>query len=1224
MMHKKLILGLVTFAMAVAAYWVLSSADNYDPQSRGIGSTEAVRNFVTMPTTQSSRSVNEAGVTLSGGERTLARVYDDVTGRLKYQFEARTWEPVSEADFLLQDVLIQIFSPKGEITYISADRAQMTLARKAKNRFEPKRGWLRQNVKVVIDRTSAAWREANPELAARDAHPDELIHIDLQEATFDLDQAELHSDGPIVINSREAQMEDLEGLRLQWDQVDNRIDVLAFKRGGRMLLRRGGKIVDFGMPGAERDANRSDDAGGDVAEVPVDEAARFVAPRAQAMIPMTIDAVTAEEAAAEVRTEAGVVVANRPKSLSAPPSSNGGNGSAGPVPGETGGLRSPEALAADMEALQAEARAAKSPGAATQPTGDAVAKNLTGKRVHTYSAVFHHRVVVEQLDGGEIIGKLEADTLELNFDFGQKLKDLTRSSVGARPAEATTQPSDRPARLMPPSPTPFVAEETQLVLTWNGPLELRPLRVDPAEQTGQRFDAVATGRPVRVQSVQGTARCDQLVYRHERGQVWLSGSEEAPVQMAVNETRRLVGREVFFDQRRGLARVDGPGYMLDERRPESPAAPDEALGLKGAPEVGEGLAALTGKLGSDQKDRRVEIRWSRGVDIELGKRMVQRMNPTTGLMENKRKEFLQRAWFHGDAFVKQGEAEVTAQEVAATFGPPVSGEELADHIQHLNLSGAVKLTRDDDLISAERLDVEMTVTPQGRNVPRVVDGDGQVLIRQGQSEFRADRMHAVLQPKPPDQRKSEGDGASSFGSSDMGIETLEAYGKVFVADPEHNLKIRQAESLNCSMHVGNRLSKVLIVGQGADSYARLRYGELAIHGHRIEIDMDAEAVDVPGPGKTWMVSHRDFSGRKLKRPAPVKTTWTEKMQFRLAKNYGVFIGQVRSETQGFTLNSDKLTVRFGKVAPVREEQDGKQVDRFWLLGAITGDKAEVKPLEATMPGQERSRPVAIVAEGNAEALSSSFAPTATDGTPGRLLNRLRIAGDRIVADLLREQMSVPGAGSLLIEDYQIETKRSGVNLTAAGPRPDPLMSTMRDEGPSQTLVTWANAMDFFVDRNLVAFDKNVVMVHRSGQQMVLQDELAAALRVDTNAMKQLREGRKASLDCGYLLLEFMSGGSDKGQAGTAPMVRATDLQRLIAKHAVHLQEGTKSLMGAHLQYLHDTNEVRLEGTQNLEARIIDQEESSQRFNMWRGPLLIWNRQTNRVEAPGATIRASRD
>ena len=186
------------------------------------------------------------------------------------------------------------------------------------------------------------------------------------------------------------------------------------------------------------------------------------------------------------------------------------------------------------------------------------------------------------------------------------------------------------------------------------------------------------------------------------------------------------------------------------------------------------------------------------------------------------------------------------------------------------------------------------------------------------------------------------------------------------------------------------------------------------------------------------------------------------------------------------------------------------------------------------------------------------------------------------------------------------------------------MSAMGSEGPSQTAITWANSMDFFVDRSLIAFDQKVEMLHRSGQKMVMQEELAEAMQIDPDGLRHLGPGRQATLTCGYLLLEFLSGGGpDSRSVGTSPTVRATDLKRLIAKHAVNLQDGTKSLMGAHLQYLHASNEVRLEGSAALEARIIDQDEARQRFNMWRGPLLIWNRETNRIEAPEARIRTSR-
>ena len=1197
-MHKKILLAAITFLMAAAAYLLLSMGDQRIAAPPDGRDAEALRRFVTSPTTQGGQSITEAGVAFSPGEKTLARIYDDVSGRLKYQFEAKTWEPVSEADFRLQQLQIQIFSPRGEITTITADEAEVTLARRAKNRVEPKRGRMHGQVHVIIDRTTAEWREANPELADRDAHPEELTHIHLADAQFDLEQAELTTDGPLVVESVEATIDQVQGLKLQWNQADNRLDALRFTQGGRMTLHRGGRVIDFAMPGADRDVA--------VAEPLPEEASADASrvPQARAMQPMTVRAPTADEAAAEVRREGGLVAANQPRSLDPSPP-----GDATP---RKGVLRDPDSLAADVAALRAETRAAANPPADDE-AGVSMESVRGGKRIHTYSAVFQNRVVLEQKDGDRTIGRLEADRLEVNFDFGQRLKSLTRSrTVPASAPAALTE-----ARMTDP-PAAAGPDETKLVLTWDGPLEMKPMRVDPAAQTGHRFDAVAIGSPVKVESEQGNARCDRLVYRHERGQVWLEGTEAGPVELWISETRRLSGREVFFDQRRGLARVDGGGRMIDERGDPSK---DHPLGLTAGR-----MPRPEGERGSRHSREPVEIRWSQGVDLELGFFKISKTHPQTGEKLEKRREYLQRAWFHGDVRMTQGSSSLRGDEVAATFGPPTAEGQLADHIRHLNMTGDVRLVREDEQISAQRLDVQMILTEDQRNVPSVVDGAGRVVVRQGKAEFRAEQMHVVLgvEPDSRDPRKASGPG-SGLVASRVGIRALDASGDVYVSDPERNLRIRQAATLQCLMREGNQLVRATILGADPDRYARVRYGDVAIHGHRIDVDMDAEAVDVAGPGAAWMVTHKDFSGRKLKKPTPVKTTWEERMQFRLAKDYGLFLGRVRSTSQSFALACDKLTIRFGRTPPVREEEGGRLVDRFWLLGPISGDRAEIKPAAPRLPGEERSRPVYVVAEGHAEALHSNYLPAGADGSRGRLLSRLRLAGDRIVADLLREQMSIPGPGSLLIEDYQFDAEGRQRKISpAAQLSRDPLMSSVRGEGPSQTLVTWQNSMDFFVDRNLVAFDKGVTMIHRSGQEVVLQDELAVSMQLNINALREHRIGRKAELTCGYLLLEFVAGGlSGAEQEGSTLGVRATDLQRLIAKQAVHLQEGTKSLMGAHLQYLKDTEEVRLEGSDRLEARIIDQDEANQRFNMWKGPLLTWNRATNQIEAPGATIRASR-
>lgn len=1277
MTHKKVILGAITFALGVVAYLILSRGDRQSLPQEDAAPSEAVRRFVTRPTTQGVQTLQGGEIAFKPGDQTMARVYDDVTGRLKYQFEAKTWEPISETDFRIIEPLIQIFMPHGEITYIQSDEAELTLARKGGNNVEPKRGWLKGHVRVTIDRTTADWREANPQQADRFAHPDALVNIDMDETRFDLDRAELTSKGDVLVDSSEVRIEGVRGLTLQWDQLDNRIDVLRFDHGGRMLLRRGGRMVDFALPGGRNDEGRkSRRAGGEQnagppPSAPTDGASRQSgdedAPRAFAMRPMSVDAVKAETAAEQMRFEGGVVVANRPAALPGvalpgqgqPPATPPGQVQpAAAPPGQAqsepessrqtpSDARRPAAQPAGLEAPEKASTgstAATSQGSTPTDAADAILREralaMRRKRVQSYRAVFDNEVLVEQKDGPRTIGKLQADKLEINFDFGEKQRSLSRGPSQLARAERPNQPATTSPASRPTEESDLLAsleeDPTKLVLTWNGPLELRPLKIEASEQTGARFDVIATGRPVKVESEQGNARCDRLVYRNEQQQVWLAGTRARPVELAISKSRWLRGREVFFDQERGLARIDGAGEMADERLSSAKELPGQADAdqfggnpsgneQKGSNNAGGDVTAPSDRLAAAIQGKHrepVRIAWSRGVDLELGYRTVDRINPETGAREQKRREVLKRAWFHGDVSITRGKERLAADELAVTFGLPSPDGGLADYIQHLNMAGHVRLQRGDEDIAAGRLDAEMILTPQGRNVPRTVDADGGVRVRQVDREIRAERMRVVLGEVSKGSAPASGRDLEVLGDARLGIERLRAAGDVYVEDPSRNLKIRRTGTLECSFRQGNQLVRASIAGLAAGKPARVRYDDFAVHGDKIEIDLDRESIDVPGPGKAWMVTRQDFTGRKLQEPAPVKTTWQGEMQFRLARNYGVFTDQVHSESQTFALDCDKLTIRFARMPPIRERKDKDLVERIWLLGEIAGDKAKLKVQEPTQAVRDRKRPAYVVAEGKAQATHIERLPDTAEGEPGQLLSRLWVSGNQIVADLAREQMSVPGAGALVIEDYRFDLPGRTESARQAALGRGPLMTTLRNEGPSQTAVTWKNSMDFFVDRGLVAFDRDVSMVHRSGQAMVLRDELSKAMGISQDDVRRLGQGRTATLSCGNLLLEFRTTDAAAPPDSVSPPIRATDLKRLIAKGTVHLQEGAKSLMGEYLQYLGEVNEVRLEGTSTVDARITDQDEASQRMTMWRGPLLVWYREINRIEAPGATIRTS--
>jgi len=1275
--RKKIILAAATFLLGLASYFVFSMGDRRVTQTRSQNTDEVVRKFVSQPvTTQATQQFSESQLAFSPGDQTVVRVYDDITGRLKYQFEAVKWEPTADQVFHVEKLLVQIFTSKGEITYISSDEAEVTLARKSKDRIEPKRGWLRGNVKVVVDRTTAAWREANPDKAERDAHPDELIHVSLGEARFDLDDAELVSDGDIVVDSVDARIEKVRGLKVQWDQLDNRIDVLRFTHGGSMTLRKGGRIVDFGLPGTERDAGKEKKKDRSAEGRRREEAALRDAnggiPRAYAMKPMSVDVVSAEEAATAIRTEGLVAKANRPMSIGEAPATPSGESPTNSTTNKATPTRSSGEFTDAVASLQAEARGGTSGELRAPDAAQTLLADGKRPRIHTYRAVFSNQVVVEQQDGLKTVGKIEADRLEINFDFGKAARESM--TFRGNPAGATSQPADAPpvaeapraemASALPGEATGGKTGEedlARLLLTWDGPLELRPLTMNPAEQTGRRFDCVAIGNPVRLQSDQGKGHCKQLVYRHERRQVWLSGDEAMPVELALSAARRLSGREVFFDQKRGVAHVDGAGAMLDDGSEDASLPKSEV--------------ALDAGDGAKHKPRDpVEIRWTRGVDIELGQRKVERINPASGRPESKNKEFLRRAWFHGSVQLNQGEDSLAADEVAVTFGVPRSGDQIADNIQHVDMSGAVRLHQKGDMIFAEKLSATMMLCADGQSRPHIVDAEGNVSARQNRAEFRAQKMHAVMAMSPAPPPRTLPDGRTVQDKPRLGIEELDAQGDVYVSDPQQGLQITNAKVLKATIRNGEQLVKALIESASPKKWAGAAYTDIAVYGHKIDIDMDNESIDVPGPGRAWLMSRQDFGGRKMSKPTKVHIGWKEQVQFRLAKNYGVFLGKVRTKSDGFTVDCDKLTVRFGK-APPEPEATAKApgwLNQLWLARAATGRARDDTPKSrrsVTGFQSKRPRPVFIVAEGHAEAVGSSYLLQPTDyglkqvsvfaaivGTPsilhavprdacvaftaalaryagsidmpftpdparGRLLSRISIFGDQITTDLLREQMSVPGAGMLGVEDYQFAAATARRREAASGASSGPLMSSMRSDGPSQTIVKWRNGMDYIVDRGLVAFDRDVEMQHRSGRQMVNKDQLATAFNITERAMRSLGEGRRGSLTCGNLLLEFST---RRGvAAGGETMARATDLERLIARHAVLLRENTRTVMGEHVQFLKSTNEVRVEGSASADASITDQDERTQKLSMWRGPLLIWNRNTNRIEAPQATIRASR-
>jgi len=258
-MVKKLLLAASSLGLILVVFAIYSH--QFAP-------TQTVRMPARSTTQQSGSQKEITPVTVKGlgptreteigaGEKPLVQVFDDY-GRIKYQFRSHRWEPVADDEMHLVKAEIWIFRPSGQFVHISADEGQIVMQQVGNKDVVPKHGWLRDNVRIYIDRTTRKWREENPDRAKPEQHPDSVIHIWLDEVRFDMDLAQLMADGPLQVQSRYAEIRG-RGLALHWNQVDDRIELLEIAQGDRMKLHRSG-LVSFAMPGSEQELSPTEQA----------------------------------------------------------------------------------------------------------------------------------------------------------------------------------------------------------------------------------------------------------------------------------------------------------------------------------------------------------------------------------------------------------------------------------------------------------------------------------------------------------------------------------------------------------------------------------------------------------------------------------------------------------------------------------------------------------------------------------------------------------------------------------------------------------------------------------------------------------------------------------------------------------------------------------------------------------------------------------------------------
>ncbi|UCG32283.1 MAG: hypothetical protein JSU68_11515 [Phycisphaerales bacterium] len=873
---------------------------------------------------------------------------------------------------------------------------------------------------------------------------------------------------------------------------------------------------------------------------------------------------------------------------------------------------SPEEQEEDQEAL-----AKAEPG---EPLDDELLQIDFGedeepKQPVTYEARFSENVMVEQHRGLESTGKLEADILTLLFDTGQ-FKEVADGPSEEQAAQAE-QAADEGRR-------------TRLTLTWQGPLIVEPKgRLKPDQET-RRFQIEARGDPVRLEDNQGWATCDRLIYHNETGRLWLHGRPLAPVRISAGPQRSMHTETLFYDRRENVAKLSGAGEMEASTR--------------------DVVVAQQADI-QDPTDKRTTIRWTRSVELTMTQSEFTVRDEKTGEPKRARSPWVQRAVLDGEVLLAQAEQQARAEHMEIDFAPPDRPGRLISDLRRFEARGAVQLASDANDIRGDDMVIDMSTAPDGENVPVRAVVRGHAVARQGRRviqarDYLAATMSEVPRPVPelsdaevrqlartrgidpeamaPDEWERRRDEwlARRARRTETAIVHLEARGEVHVDDPERELRVR-SDQLECTFPDGRQIEKATVVALSGRT-STVQFEDFAIAGHRIQLDASEPWALVPGPGETEFYSDQDLDGRKLKEPIPVAVSWNGRMEMRGSENQLYFEEGVRATStdrgqEHYTLDCDKLILRFVDLpAPITMRTQGAEPDSYWIFQLLVKRWRRDESGRSTLFGEQspdrtfRKKPVVMMADGNAVALYSGYDPNSN-----ALLSRMRIAGPRIAVDLRRQSTNVEGAGNLLIENYRLPTPQDK-RRRAAGRVSDSLLADWAAGGPSQTLFTWENSMSFLTRRNVAIFDGKVNMNHRAGAEMEMIRDIVAGRDVDVTQLQKLK-GRRTALGCNNLLVEFERTDSD-GSAEAMSGARSADLRLIEAMGPVTLRDASKTLVGHQLVYLRDSGLITIRAQPGREAHIYDEDgESGALRAHWRGPVLRWNLNTNRIEASKSTI-----
>lgn len=608
-------------------------------------------------------------------------------------------------------------------------------------------------------------------------------------------------------------------------------------------------------------------------------------------------------------------------------------------------------------------------------------------------------------------------------------------------------------------------------ITWAGALTVEPIDAPPADLQGPDDAMIKIdGQPLRITTPRKeVVTSSTMDYLASNGRVRLLGVKEWPVTIDSRELGLLECESLVLDQVAGTGQILGPGRLRGHDEPPGAAGNAEAAPRR------EGSGLPRGMLVSWKKEVAL------GFFLRPPRNSASASSVTSG--EVNRLRAMRSVDFRGDVDVKHPQFDLSSQELGLALGDPEKGRQSLDTITargQVRVIGKGEADRGEIEVRSEDLKIGLARDAHGLVSPDTLQARGDVHARYGTQRLASGELDVSLGHLPP-----KGDAATRPAddkANRISVKTMQARQNVNIEMDDPKVRIA-AERVDADA------ARDLFEIRGAEGRpARFMREDGTLVGDYIVVASGAQTVKVTGPGSFEFISATPLKlavatqpggpagGAKpaageaaTAKPAAagppniVTVTWKELMEFDNRNGTARFAGSVECRSR-FARETTRLT------------SEQLNLDFTPEGAAAAAAPAVGDPNNPLIRGGRAVK--AVTARQDVRFLAQSW----LDDQQKSLASRLSIDGPVLTFDNLTEQLQVPGAGHMLIEDYRPDAPSTQPATQAANP-------VGHFSGRGATLFTWAGRMTLDAFHNDMTLEQQVQMLHRpaDGQAPVQVD-----------------------------------------------------------------------------------------------------------------------------------------